>query len=120
MKLSELSTDQAADVLCELAPHVSSIVGDKALLDELSKKLDTKSKSVAEIYTFAAKKYALLVPILLKDHREDVFGVLAILNETDMESVGKQNIIETMRQVKEFLSDKDLMDFFASQGPETA
>lgn len=119
MKLSKLSTDRAADVLCELAPHVSSIVGDKALLDELSKKLDTKNKSVAEIYTFAANKCALLVPVLLKDHRSDVFGILAILNETDAETIGKQNVMETMRQVKEAMTDKELIDFFSLQGQET-
>lgn len=46
MKISELSTDRALDVLCELTPYVANITGDKALLDELGKKFDTKGKSV--------------------------------------------------------------------------
>ena len=69
MKISELSTDRALDVLCELTPYVANITGDKALLDELGKKFDTKGKSVAEMYTFAAQKCAALAPVLLKAHR---------------------------------------------------
>ena len=64
MKLSELTTDQAADVLCELTPYIANITGDKSLLDELGKKFDSKGKSVAELYTYAAKKCAVLAPLV--------------------------------------------------------
>ena len=88
MKISELSTDRALVVRCELTPYVANITGDKALLDELGKKFDTKGKSVAEMYTFAAQKCAALAPVLLKAHRADIFGVLAVLNETSAEEIG--------------------------------
>lgn len=122
MKLSELTTERAADVLCELTPYIANITGDKALLDELANKFDSKGKSAAELYTFAAHKYAALVPILLKEHREDVFGLLAVLNETEPEKIAGQNIISTMMQVRSVLKDKELLDFFKSfgQGEETA
>lgn len=116
MKLSELTTERAADVLCELTPYIANITGDKALLDELANKFDSKGKSAAELYTFAAHKYATLVPILLKDHREDVFGVLSVLNETELDKIAKQNIMETMKQVREVFQDKELLDFFKSFG----
>lgn len=118
MKLSELTTERAADVLCELTPYIANITGDKALLDELANKFDSKGKSAAELYTFAAHKYATLVPILLKDHREDVFGVLSVLNETEPDKIAKQNIMETMKQVREVFQDKELLDFFKSFGQE--
>ena len=119
MKLSQLSTDKAADMLCELTPYIANITGDKSLLDELAHKLDSKGKSVAELYVFAAKKYTALVPILLKTHKADVFGVLAVLNETTPEAVGKQNVLSTMRQIREAFKDKELLDFFKSwQEPE--
>ena len=122
MKLSQLTTERAADVLCELTPYIANITGDKSLLDELANKFDSKGKSAAELYTFAAHKYATLVPILLKDHREDVFGVLSVLNETELDKIAKQNIMETMKQVREVFQDKELLDFFKSfgQGDETA
>lgn len=118
MKLSELTTERAADVLCELTPYIANIAGDKALLDELANKFDSKGKSAAELYTFAAHKYATLVPILLKEHREDVFGLLAVLNETEPEKIAGQNIIFTMMQVRSVLKDKELLAFFKSFGQE--
>ena len=118
MKLSQLTTERAADVLCELTPYIANITGDKALLDELANKFDSKGKSAAELYTFAAHKYATLVPILLKDHREDVFGMLAVLNETEPEKIANQNIISTMMQVWSVLKDKELLAFFKSFGQE--
>jgi hypothetical protein len=118
MKLSELTTDQAADVLCELTPYIANITGDKSLLDELGKKFDSKGKSVAELYTYAAKKCAVLAPLLLKDHRADVFGILAILNETTAEAIAEQKIITTIKQVVELFQDKELLDFFGSFGQE--
>lgn len=118
MKLSQLTTERAADVLCELTPYIANITGDKALLDEMANKFDSKGKSVAELYTFAAHKYATLVQILLKYHREDVFGVLSVLNETELDKIAKQNIMETMKQVREVFQDKELLDFFKSFGQE--
>lgn len=118
MKLSELTTERAADVLCELTPYIANITGDKSLLDELSNKFDSKGKSAAELYTFAAHKCATLVPILLKEHRNDVFGVLAVLNERSADEIAKQKVIETMKQVRDLFQDKDLLDFFKSFGLE--
>lgn len=118
MKLSELTTEQAADVLCELTPYIANITGDKALLDELGKKFDSNGKSVAELYTYAAKKCAVLAPVLLKEHRADVFGILSILNETAAEAVAKQNILTTILQIRSVFKDKELLDFFKSFGQE--
>lgn len=118
MKLSELSTERAADVLCEVTPYIANITGDKALLDELAIKFDSKGKSVAELYTYGAQKCAMLVSVLLKDHRADVFGVLAALNETTAEQIGKQKVMETIKQVGELFRDKELLDFFKSFGRE--
>ena len=118
MKISELTTDQAADVLCELTPYVANIVGDKTLIDELGKKFDVKGKSAAELYLFAAQKYALLIPIFLKEHRDDVFGILSVLEETDKEKIAAQNFLDTIAQMREVLQDKDLLNFFRSWGQE--
>ena len=118
MKLSELTTERAADVLCELTPYIANITGDKSLLDELANKFDSKGKSVAELYTFAAHKYATLAPILLKAHRSDVFGVLAVLNECSADEIAKQKVLETMKQVRDLFQYKELLDFFKSFGQE--
>ena len=56
--------------------------------------------------------------LLLKDHRADVFGILAILNGTTAESVAKQNILTTILQIRTVFKDKELLDFFRSFGQE--
>ena len=121
MKISELSTERAADVLCEITPFIANIVSDTDLLATLKEKVGSGA-SIAELYVMGAKKYATIVPIVLKTHRDDVFGLLSALNETDVETVAKQNIIETMMQVREVAKDKALLDFFKSwqQEDETA
>ena len=114
MKISTLTTEQALDTLCILTPYIANITGDKALTDALSKKLGKSKMSAAEVYTYGAQKITALVPILLKDHREDVFGILSVLNETTPEEIAEQNVLITINQIKEAVQDKDLVDFFKS------
>lgn len=122
MKLSQLNTDQAANVLCELTPYISNILGDKNLLDTLKEKIGKENKSIAELYAYGARKISMIIPILLKEHRSDVFEILSVLNEKNAEEIEKQSILKTIEQIKELLQDKDLINFFKSwqQEDETA
>ena len=117
MKLSELSTDRAADVLCEITPFLANLAGDTALQDTLRDKLklqDGQKPSMAELYTFGAQKLAVIVPIVLKDHRADVFGMLAALNGTTAAQIAAQGVMDTMGQLREVMQDAQLRDFFKS------
>lgn len=119
MKLSDLSTERAADVLCEITPYIANLAGDKKLLDALKEKLGIEKMSVAEVYTYGAQKLAVIVPIVLKDHRADMFGLLAVLNETSPDEIAKQTILTTMQQISDLVQDKELRDFFSSLLPQT-
>lgn len=115
MKLSEMTTDRAMDVLCEITPYIANITADEELLEELRSAIDPKAvKTKAELMVKGVEKITKLVPIVLKKRKTDVFGILAALNEKTSEEIGKQNIIATMAQVREVVKDKDLMDFFKS------
>lgn len=115
MKLSEMTTDRAMDVLCEITPCIANITADEELLEELRNAIDPKAvKTKAELMVKGVEKVTKLVPIVLKKRKADVFGILAVLNEKTVEEIGKQNIIATMAQVREVVKDKDLMDFFKS------
>lgn len=115
MKLSEMTTDRAMDVLCEITPCIANITADEELLAELRNAIDLKAvKTKAELMVKGVEKITKLVPIVLKKRKADVFGILAALNEKTAEEIGKQNIIATMAQVREVVKDKDLMDFFKS------
>ena len=115
MKLSELSTDKATDVLCELTPYITNILSDEALLSELRTAVDFKeANTLAEKMALTASKITNIIPILLKNKKSDVFGILGALNEKSVEEIAKQNFIKTMKQIKDIAKDKELLDFFKS------
>ena len=115
MKLSELTTESAADVLCEITPHLATIATDEELLEELRRTIDKKgAASKAELLALGIEKVTKLAPLVLKKRRNDVFGILAALNGKDIGDIAKQNFLVTMRQLREIVKDKDLMNFFKS------
>lgn len=119
MKLSELDTSRAADVLCEAGAYALNILTDEELAAELKSKIDGSGElSRLELYTFGVQKVSALLPIILKKHRDDVFGILAAVNGCAADDIARQNIMTTMQQVKELASDKDMIDFFKSCAPE--
>ena len=115
MRLSELSTERATDVLCELTPYVANIVSDEELLEELKKAVDRKDiVNKAQWLTVGAEKITKILPIPLKKRKEDVFGILAVMNEKSIEQIAKQNILVTLKQAKTAFKDKERIDFFKS------
>lgn len=113
MKLSELSTEKAMDVLCELAPFATKLLGDSELLDELKAAVDfSKAETLAEKTALVGEKISKIIPIFLRKHKNDVFGMIAVLNETSFEKIAGQNIVKTMHQIKDIVKDKELIDFF--------
>lgn len=118
MKLSELDTSRAADVLCEAGAYALNILTDEELATELKSKIDSSAElSRLELYTFGVQKISMLLPIILKKHRDDVFGILAAVNGCAVKDIASQNIMVTMQQIKELASDKDMIDFFKSCAP---
>nr|DAN08394.1 MAG TPA: hypothetical protein [Caudoviricetes sp.] len=116
MKISELTTERAADVLCEVSIYALNILSDKELLASLRMQLEGTDgdRTKAELIAIASEKIAELIPLLLKKHKDDVFGIVAAVNGLTLEQVRQQKIIKTMSAIKEMAQDKDLIDFFKS------
>lgn len=116
MKISELTTERAADVLCEVSIYALNILSDKELLASLRVQLEGTDgdRTKAEMIAIASEKVAELIPLLLKKHKDDVFGIVAAVNGLTLEQVRQQKIIKTMTAIKEMAQDKDLIDFFKS------
>lgn len=118
MKISQLSTGQALDALCRLTPQISNILDDKAILDEIVALLPDKKKSEeTDVYGSGFRMMAglgKLVPLLLRDHKEDVYCILSVLNEKEPEEIAAQELMETMSQLRELFTDRELMAFFKS------
>lgn len=114
MKISELSTDRALDVLCEITPYVSNIVTDSDLMATLGKSVKRDGMTRAGLMLLGAEKLTSIVPVVMKTHRADVLGVVAALNDMDVEEVACQNVIKTGMQIREICKDRELLDFFRS------
>lgn len=112
MKFSELSTDRAADVLCEVSVYALNILTDDELRESLKAQIDAeKPQTAGEKYAIGAQKIGQWIPLILRKHREDTLGILAAVNETTVEAVKKQSVLKTMRQIQEIVKDKDMLDF---------
>lgn len=118
MRLSELTTDEALDVLCQITPYVTNIVTDDAVMKTIGKAVKTDDVTQAGLMLLGMEKLTSIANILLKTHRPDVYGIVAAVNRVDAEVVASQNIIKTMVQIREICKDKDLLDFFRSWGQQ--
>lgn len=116
MKISDLSTDRALDVLCEILPNVNSICIDEELVEAVKKKISKKFSELsrAEILLIGAEKLTEIGLIALKKHRHDVLSILAAINGVEPEQVERQNIIKTMAMMRELTKDEELIAFFRS------
>lgn len=115
MRISDLSTEKAASILCEITPFIANISSDEELLKELREAVDVKDvNNKAELMLVGATKLTRIVPILLKRRKDDVFGILAALSETSADEIAKQNILTTVAQIREIIKDKELLSFFSS------
>lgn len=118
MRLSELSTDRALDVLCDLTPYVSGIASDEAVIETVGKVMDGGEdlNRYGQILLFT-ERIGQIIPLLLKTHRADVYGILSVMNEKEVSEIAGQNVLETIRQAREVFQDKELLSFFKSSAP---
>lgn len=119
MKLSELSTDRAADVLCELCPLIDSVVGDERIVSEIGKVENFKNGITKHgLSVIWAGRISRIIPILLKEHRQHMYGILSILNEKSVGEIAKQPVKDTIRQAKEVFEDEEFCSFFNLYAPQ--
>lgn len=112
--LSQMTTDEVCDALCVAAPAVQAMADDEQLVAEIQRVLPQGEHSKMDIYRFGVSRLAVLVPIILKAHRNDLYTALSPFNGVPVEDFGKQRFLVTLGQVRELVKDKDLIDFFSS------
>lgn len=113
-KLSDLSTDECLNVLCEITPFVSNIVSDEEIMDAIGKAAEKKGMTAIGVMMTGVGRIARAAPMLLKNHRNDVYEILSILGEMTVEEVAAQNTMVTLAQIRVVCKDKVLLDFFKS------
>ena len=115
MKLSEMSTDTAREVLCNLAVPLSALA-DNPAVDEFYAKYRAEEITPAT----AIKLICRLMPVLLRDNAAETYAVLSALTEKPVKAIQKQPIADTIRDAKSVF-DREFFDFFRSlKGTEQA
>ena len=108
MKLSEMTTNQAADAMIRLSYPISRICDDEdavKLIDGLSNMPNTS------IFIAVAKMLPDFSKYLLKKHRLDLYEILGVLSFKKAEEIGEMNIKDTIQLIKDSY-DELLADFF--------
>lgn len=96
-KLSEIQNEEALDVLADILAPVMVIAKD------------------GEVKAAAKKGKVEAVQYVIKNHKKPILKILAILDGVPVEEY-KINVVQIPVKLTELLNDKDLMDFFQSQG----
>ena len=99
MKLSDYKDEAALDLLAELIEPASEILSDKRIAIIL-KNNEAPMKAVK---------------IAIKYHKKSVIAILAAMDGVDV-SKYHCNVLTLPMKLLDILNDKELMDFFSSQG----
>lgn len=112
MKLSQMTTDQVADVLLTIIPEIELLMSDDELSNMWKNRTTTKDKEEAKklglVTVFKIASY------LMREHRESTWRILGAVNNKTPEDIGRQMFTTTVKQISEILQDKELMSFFTS------
>lgn len=111
---SELSTDEALEVVLQIAQPITNLIDDETLVKEMQKAMPKAETTRIAMQRFGLAKIVKLLNIALKQHRVDVYAILAPFNGLTVEEIGKQNFLITCKQAADLLNDKGFVDFFKS------
>lgn len=114
MKLSQLTTDQLADVLVRITPPLCRIARDPrtlAALDALSFDGLDAQPPMKSISLLCER----LLPLLLTDMAEELYTVLSVLTEKPIDALRRQPALTTMTDIASAW-DRELIAFFTSAG----
>lgn len=115
MRLSQRTTDAVMDFMVLAAPNITNICKDTALIEKLTEGVDIKEDTpIIGQFALLSDKIADFIPILFRDHKFDLYGIVAAYQGVDAEVVAEQPFVETAKQFKEMVTDPEALDFFTS------
>lgn len=104
MKLTDYKNEDALDLLADILDPFSEILADKEIIKMFQDKNATRIKAVQ---------------YLLKEHKKPILQIMARLDGVPVEQY-EINLLDIPKKLLEILNDKELIDFFRSQGQTMA
>lgn len=104
-----MNTEQLCDTLRAIAEPIDKIGMDeefnKKLMEAAERGSMTKMESDVSMVSMA-------IPLLFGRHREETFKILSVLTGKSAEQIAAQPGIQTVKEARECLKDKELLAFF--------
>lgn len=113
MKISEMNNDQASEVLIRISQPMANIMDDQNIEPLFKAITESKEMTLAKMIGNLLPRF---VSFAIKDHKADLYEIIGAFAEKPAKAVGKMNILETMKILKESI-DKDFLDFFSFSSP---
>jgi len=108
MKIADMTTEHAADVLITVIPEIEPILRDGELQAAWAKRTaDDKEKVNAGIEIIKTA-----IPVILGKYRENSFRILGAINQKTRDEIAGQPIMTTIKEAVEIFTDKELLSFF--------
>ena len=112
MKLSDVKGERTLDVIADIIEPISNIASDKEAMALFEKKKTPKGMNSRE---FFLKRVGKSVPVLLKDHKDDVIQILSTIEGVTVEEyTAELNMAKLVSDVMELLTDEEFLSFLPS------
>jgi len=108
VKISDMTNDQATEALLRLSEPFANLCNDEETLQTLENLAGMRNMPTIKVIGAMFPKFA---SIALKNHRADVYEIIAALQMIPAAKVGKMNFKETVQMLRESYDDI-LRDFF--------
>lgn len=110
MKISEMTTAQAAKALCKIVAPAENIMKDEKIIPSIQRLMNAEKDEMMLVVLMRD-----IVPLLLDTHFKDFCGVVGALTDKTGKQVENQNVLVTIKDVRDSV-DKELFDFLKSSG----
>ena len=114
MKLSEMTTNQASELLIRVSTPMANILDDDETDALIRQTSEAKGMSVAKMISGLLPK---LVSVAIVKHKDDLYEIIGAFAGKSRKQVGEMNILETMKVLKESV-DEDFIGFFKSSSTQ--
>lgn len=110
MKISEMTNDQATEALIRISEPISNICDNEEFVSMLSQyAMYGKLPFIQAIGKILPK----LVTFALRDHKQDIYEIIAALQMKPTSAIGNMNFKDTLKILQDSY-DEILRDFFSS------
>ncbi len=112
--LAELPAEEGIDRLIGMTPYLGNILTDEALTNALTADPPKENQPMTRAMVMATgmKRMNALLPVLLKTHREDIYGLLSAYYAIPITELQGESYGALVSRIKNIINDESITAFF--------